>query len=58
MMPHAQVFMHPYAGVLSAYGMGLAERRVGLALAAHPREACILQTKAGYHLRPLPCDVR
>ena len=34
--------------------MGLAERRVGLALAAHPREACILQTKVGYHLRPLP----
>jgi len=25
MMPHAQVFMHPYAGVLSAYGMGLAD---------------------------------
>ena len=37
-----------------AYGLGLAERRVGLALSHSPPSAYILQTKVGASLRPRP----
>ena len=35
-----------------AYGMGLSERRVGIAIANHPRESILLQTKVSqrYHM--------
>jgi D-threo-aldose 1-dehydrogenase len=36
------------------YGLGLAERRLGLALAGRPREAYVLSTKVGRLLEPSP----
>jgi D-threo-aldose 1-dehydrogenase len=34
------------------YGHGLAERRLGAALAAHPRDELVISTKVGRLLRP------
>jgi D-threo-aldose 1-dehydrogenase len=36
------------------YGLGLSERRLGDALAGHPRNGYVLSTKAGRLLEPLP----
>ncbi len=36
------------------YGLGLAERRLGAALASHPREEYLLSTKVGRLLEPSP----
>ena len=36
-----------YIETSPAYGMGLSERRVGLAMGNHPRDEIILQTKVG-----------
>jgi D-threo-aldose 1-dehydrogenase len=36
------------------YGLGLSERRLGLALAGRPRDAYVLSTKVGRLLEPLP----
>ena len=36
-----------YIETSPAYGMGLAEHRVGRALSHHPREGFVLQTKVG-----------
>jgi D-threo-aldose 1-dehydrogenase len=35
------------------YGLGLSERRLGAALAAHPRGECVVSTKVGRRLEPL-----
>ena len=43
-----------YLDTAPHYGLGLAERRVGVALADRPREQYVLSTKVGRLLRPNP----
>ena len=43
-----------YFDVAPHYGLGLAERRLGLALAGRPRDAYVLSTKVGRLLEPSP----
>jgi D-threo-aldose 1-dehydrogenase len=43
-----------YFDTAPAYGNGLSEHRMGLALRTYPRDSFVLSTKVGYYLRPDP----
>lgn len=41
-----------YFDTAPAYGMGLSEHRMGMALRTYPRDSFVLSTKVGYYLQP------
>jgi D-threo-aldose 1-dehydrogenase len=41
-----------YYDTAPAYGNGLSEHRMGMALRSYPRDSFVLSTKVGYYLRP------